>query len=191
MGKMGPSFNIGVTGCVTGSNNVISGGTSIINGSITTGSDFVTINGRRVDLSKLDAIATPDDGGAKVPKKYRLVNSKINSIRISGSADLNLHASFYNESCNVSIAGSGDVVLPHKHFESLLVSIAGSGDVKGNGTSTQTANFSIAGSGDISKIHITGSGNLSLMGSGDIYVTADNAGNMTKNKLGSGRIRVN
>lgn len=46
------------------------------------------------------------------------------------------------------------------------------------------------GSGDVRDVHIVKSGNISLVGSGDVRVSAENPKNVTQTNMGTGSIKV-
>lgn len=154
--------------------------------------NIVTINGRRVDLSKLDTLAADEKDAEEPTPVLRLEKGCcIKSVAIKGAASFAaVPLNFAGNVFNVSIAGSGDVDLPAKCFVSLNASIAGSGDVRGFSASADSAMLSIAGSGDIRGLHVYGSAIVNVMGSGDVSITADNPSSVVENQAGSGRIRV-
>ena len=155
---------------------------------------IVTINGKRVDLNRLDEISVDEKEETAITDNiYSLDDSCIiKSVSIKGSGTLNpIPNKFISDVFSSSISGSGNIYLHSKHFKILNINIAGSGDVDGNNeTCTDTVNINVAGSGDVSGIHVNTSGIASIAGSGDIRITSDNPSSILKNKMGSGRIKI-
>ena len=156
------------------------------------GSNIAVINGRTVDLNRLDEIAVnPSETKEKVIYKLGQ-NCWISDVSIKESNSLReLPSQYTNTNFTVKIAGSGSVSLSSINYKSLNINIAGSGSVEGSGgTTTDFANINIAGSGDVNDLTILDSGNVCMMGSGDVKISARNPSRINKSKMGSGSIRI-
>ena len=100
---------------------------------------------------------------------------------VAGSGSLDV-ASFAVQQLKLTIAGSGDMKASGS-AQSAKYDIAGSGDIDAANVQTQSLEATIAGSGGI-KAHATGNANISIMGSGDVYVTG--GAKCSVSKAGSG-----
>lgn len=152
----------------------------------------ITINGRRVDLNRLDEIASTEEPPEPSISHRLGTGCLIKSINIKGSTSVSVSAAMMDDAINVHICGSGDVELPAKHFESININLTGSGSIRGAGdpaTTTNTINVNLAGSGSVSDIHTT-SGAVNMAGSGDVYLSADDPTRVTTHSMGSGRVRI-
>lgn len=150
-----------------------------------------------------------------------VVLNKNCNLKVEGSGGINYHTygQHYNN-LSISLKGSGDIKMNHAYectINNLSVSLTGSGDVKLNGNMSN-ANLILSGSGDMkingtinqATIVLTGSGdidgfsvekwvNVTLTGSGKVkgksigYVEDGNYKHtiITKNKTGSGSIKIN
>ena len=156
------------------------------------------INGRTIDLSRLDEIAEPSKttkkkaASAQAALTYKLSpDCSIRTVIIKSSGCLEyIHPDWLGKICTVNISGSGDVSLPSCALDMLSVNIAGSGDVRGDDTDVICATINIAGSGDVVGFHIEDSGSVSIMGSGDVLIRADDRNSVACNQMGSGNIRI-
>ena len=136
----------------------------------------------------------------KTKKGYNLKSTKaivvtvpyesISSVSLSGSGDIDNSGTIEATDFDVSLAGSGDIILnvSAKNIESsiagsgdislkgstdnLMTKVAGSGDFNGKSLNSKNVEAKIAGSGDISivcngelKVRITGSGDVKYSGS--------------------------
>jgi hypothetical protein len=166
---------------------------------VNNGGGQMMINGRLIDLSRLDEIAI--DGKGKNSQKdqakdetiYRLAETcSINSVKINSSADLvSIPVCFTHDEFTVVINGSGDVSLPKKRFKMLQITISGSGDVKAKDVvETEYVQVAVNGSGDVRGIHVLSSGSISINGSGDVMLTAEDPTRISKNTYGSGKIKI-
>lgn len=177
---VGNSF--GVIGNVFGSGNVISG-----NGSVSVGGNTAIINGRRIDLSRLDEISTEEEEEGTFSLG---VSCKISNISVTGSANLGaVHQIWLHKRLNINVMGSGGVRVPNETFDHININVSGSGDVCGP-AKAKSATINVAGSGNVSNIHILQTGMVSVMGCGDVDVTANNPRNVITSKMGLGTIRV-
>ena len=88
-------------------------------------------------------------------------------VRIGGSGDVRVRE--VNGNANISIAGSGDVVLSDGRIDELDVRIAGSGDVRAGGV-VKDLGVSIVGSGDVSVDVLTGNVSRRIIGSGEVRI---------------------
>ena len=83
------------------------------------------------------------------------------------------------------------ILLPSKEFTIVNLIIVGSGDINGDDvTSAISTIINVSGSGDVTDIHIINVGILNVQGSRDVRVNARNSTNITKDKMGSGSIKV-
>jgi len=125
-----------------------------------------------------------------------------NDISLAGSGDI--RAAALADNADISMAGSGTIVIEEVAAESLEVSSAGSGKVTAMG-SAQKLDVSILGSGSVDmkklkaddvEVSIAGSGSVnvasdgkvdaSIAGSGSVYVTGE--AECTSSKMGSGSL---
>lgn len=129
----------------------------------------------------------------------------LKGINIEGSAEVNGKGKFICDTMELSIAGSGDIVM-ELEVKLLETGISGSGDVKLSGKA-QTLDASIAGSGDIRafelkaekcEVSIAGSGDCQVTASQELEITIAGSGDVSykgdpakiKNSIvGSGKIR--
>ncbi len=133
--------------------------------------------------------------------------TKINSLQLSGSGNINGDGAFTNDSkTNIALSGSGNIKLGFDSFKDLELAISGSGniDLKSSKTNTITASVSGSGNIDCSNINsndvnakISGSGNVKvyannsidakISGSGNVYYRG-NASNISSKASGSGKV---
>ena len=133
--------------------------------------------------------------------------TKINSLKLSGSGNMNGKGSFSNDDkTDVSVSGSGNLNLNFDTFKDLDITVSGSGniDLKGNATNTITAHISGSGNIDCSGIRsndvdakISGSGNVKvyaqnsidakISGSGNVFYKGD-AQKISSKVAGSGKV---
>lgn len=109
----------------------------------------------------------------------------IKEIEIAGSGDFVMEDEFNLPSLDISIAGSGDVLLKKGSADKFSVSIAGSGDVDSN-LETITSEVSIAGSGDVALI-VEKRLEVSIAGSGDVTYKG-NPDHVDVSSVGSGEV---
>lgn len=131
----------------------------------------------------------------------------VSKIALAGSGDLWNESQINTDNLDISLAGSGDIVLDIKTI-SVEGSIAGSGDIKLKG-STDNLEAKVAGSGDFhafdlqasnTEVSVAGSGNVKVVsnisikarvsGSGDIVYKGNPQKEDTK-VAGSGSILTN
>jgi hypothetical protein len=96
----------------------------------------------------------------------------INNVSLAGSGDLWNEDKITSNNLDVSLAGSGDIIL-NVETTSLEGSLAGSGDLtlKGN---TNDLNVKVAGAGDISAFGLQANNTIaSVAGSGDIKIVSN------------------
>lgn len=114
--------------------------------------------------------------------------TKINSLKLSGSGNINGDGAFTNDSkTDMAVSGSGNLTLTFDKFKDLDLAIAGSGniDLKGNGTNSISAQISGSGNIDCSNISsndvdakISGSGNVKVYASNSIDAKISGSGNV-------------
>ncbi len=144
----------------------------------------ITLEG---ESNLLEHIVTEIKGGNLIVKVEKGVNlspswnktikvtipfEDINNVSLAGSGDLWNEDKIKTNSLDVSLAGSGDVIL-NVETSSLEGSLAGSGDLtlKGN---TNDLKVKIAGSGDIHAFGLQANNTIaSIAGSGDIQVVSN------------------
>lgn len=144
----------------------------------------ITLKG---ESNLLEHIVTEIKGGNLIVKVEKGINLKpswnktikvtipfkdINNISLAGSGDLWSEDTIKANNLDISLAGSGDIVL-NVEASSLEGSIAGSGDMtlKGN---TNDLNVRVAGSGDINAFGLQANNTVaSIAGSGDIEVVSN------------------
>lgn len=144
----------------------------------------ITLEG---ESNLLEHIVTEIKGGNLIVKVEKGINLKpswnktikvtipfkdINNISLAGSGDLWSEDTIKANNLDISLAGSGDIVL-NVEASSLEGSIAGSGDMtlKGN---TNDLNVRVAGSGDINAFGLQANNTVaSIAGSGDIEVVSN------------------
>ena len=133
--------------------------------------------------------------------------TKINSLQLSGSGDINGSGAFTNDGkTDISVSGSGNLALDFDSFKDLDLSISGSGniDLKSSATNSITAKVSGSGNIDCSSISskdvdakLSGSGNIKvyannsidakISGSGNVYYKG-NVQNINSKVVGSGKV---
>src|SRR3989338_433006 len=115
----------------------------------------------------------------------------LKSISLTGSCNINIVSPhILKQNISVSLIGSGDIILPKISLTNANVSLTGSGDVDGNGSSVENLVCNLMGSGDIANFKAIDSCNCTVMGSGDIKLQTSNYCITTKNKMGSGSIKI-
>ena len=105
------------------------------------------------------------------------------SISIAGSGDV--ITSIKADQLSVSIAGSGSAHVKGSSNK-ISVSIAGSGQMLGKELNTQTSNISIAGSGNVYLI-ASNKIDANIIGSGSVYYIGN--ASVSSNSIGSGKVR--
>lgn len=107
---------------------------------------------------------------------------------IAGSGGIYAKAGLKVSNLDLSIAGSGDIVVESVEASGIKASIAGSGDIKVDGGKAATFNASISGSGSISAQALeSGDASARIAGSGDCLVWA--TGSLDASISGSGDIK--
>ena len=114
--------------------------------------------------------------------------TKINSLKLSGSGDINGSGAFTNDSkTEMGVSGSGNLKLSFDSFKDLDLSIAGSGNIDLKGNSTNTISAKVNGSGNIDcgdinsndvDAKISGSGNVKVYASNSIDAKISGSGNV-------------
>lgn len=188
-------------GSIFSGESIFAGGsvsiTNSSNGSIMRGprSTSITINGYKTTYGQIMDWCSGQNGDRSVepsppPPVYRLHEScNVRQISCNGSGSAIIAAKWLSKSLAIYIRGSGDVVLPNTDFNSVHISIAGSGGVRGG--TTAHASINVAGSGEVSGLYVTGSGCVSVAGSGEVRLTADDPDSISRSMAGSGEITVN
>ena len=132
--------------------------------------------------------------------------TKINSLKLSGSGNINGDGSFGNDGkTEIAISGSGNIKLSAGSFQDLGLSVSGSGNIYLKGAAANDITTSVSGSGNIDcsdissndvDAKISGSGNLkvnaqksitaAITGSGNVFYKGD-ATNIVTKIVGSGK----
>ena len=180
-------------------------------------SNSITIE---ADENLLPYIETTVEGGKLTIKPKKNVNlrssvkmivhvsmTKISSLQLSGSGNMNGEGSFTNDDkTDVSVSGSGNLNLNFDSFKDLDIAVSGSGNItlKGNATDNLSAHISGSGNIDCSGIRsndvdakISGSGNVKvyaqnsidakISGSGNVFYKGD-AQKISSKVAGSGKV---
>lgn len=132
---------------------------------------------------------------------------ELKGLGVSGSGDAQIESPIKNESLELNVSGSGNILVPDLVTDNLNSSISGSGDIilKGSGEIGK-GDISISGSGSFSgettsyknlQVHISGSGNCtcnvteslnaSISGSGNVHYIGNPKVNARVS--GSGHVR--
>lgn len=135
----------------------------------------------------------------------RVTAPAYDAFEIGGSGHIETFDPIQSDRLDLSIAGSGEIVLSDAQVNEMRCDIAGSGDIMVRGRSTD-AQFNISGSGDVNakdlvaehaKASIAGSGKVTchanqtlkagVSGSGDIYYKG--SASVDSDVSGSGKIK--
>ena len=119
--------------------------------------------------------------------KIRLEAPSFTYLGMSGSGDVRAEGALKGEKLDISISGSGDVVVGGS-TERAELSISGSGDVKAKGLKAQSVKCRVSGSGDVS-CFAAKELDAYLSGSGDI-IYSGNPSSVKKKVSGSGDIEA-
>lgn len=109
-------------------------------------------------------------------------------IILEGSGKLNFKVKYKFQNINVILTGSGDIIIDCDAINANIV-LSGSGDISINGL-IQNAQMTLTGSGDINEFTIEKTGSFILTGRGDIKGRKLSDAIITKNKTGSGDIKI-
>ncbi|HEJ2342281.1 TPA: DUF2807 domain-containing protein [Pseudomonas aeruginosa] len=139
---------------VSGSGNIVAGGTIYVGGSGRSGM-HVQVSG---------GVASVAIGGQCV---IGVALPEAPVVRVKGSGDVDLYDIQQTE-LDVRVQGSGDISVCG-HVEHFSAEVQGSGDIDAAELIAQTAELSVAGSGDIDA-HVTTAVTARVAGSGDIVV---------------------
>lgn len=135
---------------VSGSGNIVAGGTIYVGGSMN-----VRIDGAAVGVSV----------GGETVVGIALPEAPV--IRVKGSGDIELY-DLHQAELDVRVQGSGDISVCGR-VERFLAEVQGSGDIDAADLIAQAAELSVAGSGDI-VAHVTTAVTARVAGSGDIVI---------------------
>lgn len=137
----------------------------------------------------------------------RVSMTKINSLQLSGSGNINGSGAFTNDGkTDIGVSGSGNLKLDFDSFEDLDLSVSGSGNIDLKSSATNSINAKVSGSGNIDcssisskdvEAKLSGSGNIKvyasnsidakISGSGNVYYKGD-VQNISTKVVGSGRV---
>jgi hypothetical protein len=113
----------------------------------------------------------------------------IGNVHTSGSGTVTLDIALFLQS-NLTLKGSGDIIVKGSNPDTnCTISLQGSGSVKGKG-SLKNVNAKLQGSGDIKGFRVTNKIDASLQGSGSIKLTRTETCSVSKNVMGSGKIKI-
>ncbi len=171
------------------------------------------------DKDLLEVIETEVKNGRLVIRKtnWRIMRNEkvtvyitmpeIDGLSVSGSGKLEANGPVNAGDIDISVSGSGKVLLNDLKVEGIECSISGSGDIRIKGFAKDPAEVSISGSGSFNgeefrmeelEVHISGSGSCrcwvegdleaSVSGSGNIYYKGD-AQRVDARISGSGKVR--
>lgn len=157
---------------VSGSGNIVAGGTIYVGGSVKS-SMSVQVSGDVV------SVAT----GGQCVIGIALPVAPV--VRVKGSGDIDLY-DIQQIELDVRVQGSGDISVCG-HVEHFSAEVQGSGDIDAADLIAQTAELSVAGSGDIAA-HVTTAVTARVAGSGDIVVRGGPA-SRNQSVSGSGDIK--
>ncbi len=133
--------------------------------------------------------------------------TKINSLKLSGSGNMNGKGSFSNDDkTDISVSGSGNLDLKFDTFKDLDIAVSGSGNIDLEGNATNIINAQISGSGNIDcssirsndvdakisgsgniKVYVQNSINAKISGSGNVFYKGD-AQKISSKVAGSGKV---
>ena len=112
----------------------------------------------------------------------------IREIATNGSGDVDLHDFLLNDSLNLSIHGSSDIILDHSTFSFAKMTIKGSGNIYAWPAMIHTLQAAIHGSGDIETdcreklfARIRGSGHIRYQGKPSLDVQISGSGTVIPN----------
>lgn len=130
----------------------------------------------------------------------------LNSLRVSGSGDINCTGAFNPANIEMDVSGSGDITVSDLTTNLLDAAISGSGDIKVLQGAANDAKLKISGSGSFdlagvaaktANVRTSGSGNtrlkvsdrldVNIAGSGSVYYTGNPVINASIS--GSGKVR--
>ena len=118
----------------------------------------------------------------------KVYSKTLEGISIAGSSDAKIPGGLVTEKFNVSIAGSGDLVVNGLRSKSVSMSIAGSGDIITKDLDCGNVEVSIAGSGDVTLSGKAEYGSFSIAGSGDIDIRNLAVEQVNTKVMGSGSV---
>jgi hypothetical protein len=114
--------------------------------------------------------------------------TKINSLQLSGSGDINGSGGFTNDGkTDIAVSGSGNLALDFDSFKDLDLSVSGSGNIELKGNSTNNIDAKVSGSGNIDcsgisskdvQAKLSGSGNIKVYASNSIDAKISGSGNV-------------
>lgn len=134
---------------------------------------------------------------------------QVSLISVEGEAEVrSLPRAALDDSLTVHLSGSGLVRLPQGRYRALQVVVHGSGQVDGGDSSVDSCSVVVvriqlslslalashrylqSGSGSVRGLHVSGSGMVTLSGSGRVELEADDVSRVTSTRSGSGRISI-
>lgn len=181
----------------------------------------VEVQAEADDLSHLETtvsggrlrIGTKQEGGMswsnykfKGPVTVYVTVPSVSALTVSGSGKMKAAGPVKAPALDLSISGSGSLVLSQVQTEALDTSVSGSGTIQLDGGTAPRQTISISGSGNVQAtqlrtqkctVRISGSGNCrvyatellqaSIAGSGNVYVSG--GAKVSSSTAGSGRVR--
>ncbi len=110
----------------------------------------------------------------------------VQSVRISGSGNINCPDSIFSTNFTTDISGSGNINLAHVKASQLNANISGSGSTRINGGDAPIALLNISGSGNFHLLNFaTQTMSTTTSGSGNMFVNVANNLNATISGSGS------
>ncbi len=177
------------------------GGVSVSGMSFSGGSTSIScingemfINGKRVVPGASQKSEEPEED-KNFKKEWQLhFESVLSSVSVSDACSVNVDPFILSSLARLTIQGSGDILITDHDVPVTLgqihASINGSGDISLGGTVIESLVASINGSGDIRDFTASQQAELSVCGSGDIHGQAYASCEVSKEKMGSGSIRL-
>ncbi len=103
--------------------------------------------------------------------------TKIHSLLVSGSGNVNGSGAFSNESkTDISLSGSGNLNLEFDAFKDMEIAVSGSGNIDLKGNATNRIDAKISGSGNVDCTNVSSKDvDAKISGSGNIKVYVDNS----------------
>ena len=132
---------------------------------------------------------------------------EINALTVSGSGSITANDRIKSRNLDLTVSGSGDIVLAELNAERVKTTVSGSGDIllKSGGTADECS-VTISGSGNVKAVgfevrdvdaRITGSGNCSVFATSSLKARVTGSGNVSykgspridSSVVGSGRVK--
>ncbi len=111
----------------------------------------------------------------------------LNSLRISGAADVNMTGQLHTPKFNLVVSGAGDVKLDYLKADVFNATLSGAGDLEVNGGEVNRVVYAVTGAGEITsfplqcseaKVSVTGMGDVELSVTDKLDATVTGAGDI-------------